>query len=142
MKIGKVCAKHPELKGERSEKTGRCPQCVRENTDSWNLRNPGKAKDISARCVAASLPRLAEKEAHRYARKLQATPAWANDFFIQEAYALAKLREKICGGKWEVDHIVPLKSSLVCGLHTESNLRVIPRSQNRVKKNTYWPDMP
>lgn len=78
----------------------------------------------------------------RVARKLQATPAWANEFFIQEAYALAKLRERVCGGKWHVDHIVPLRSKLVCGLHTESNLCVIPAMENWRKNNKTWPDMP
>lgn len=78
----------------------------------------------------------------RVARKLQATPAWANKFFIDEAYALAKLREKVCGGKWHVDHIVPLRSKLVCGLHTEHNLQVIPAMDNWQKNNKTWPDMP
>jgi hypothetical protein len=78
----------------------------------------------------------------RVARKLQATPAWANKFFIDEAYALAKLREKVCGGKWHVDHIVPLRSKLVCGLHVEHNLRVVRAEENWAKNNKHWPDMP
>jgi 5-methylcytosine-specific restriction endonuclease McrA len=44
--------------------------------------------------------------------------------------------------KHEVDHIVPLKSPLVCGLHVEHNLQVIPATQNRRKHNRVWPDMP
>lgn len=78
----------------------------------------------------------------RQIRKLNAIPAWANKFFIEEAYHLAKLREKVCGGKWHVDHIVPLKSKLVCGLHVEYNLQVIPGVDNIKKGNRYWPDMP
>lgn len=78
----------------------------------------------------------------RRAAKLLATPVWANRFFIREAYALAKLREKVCGGKWHVDHIVPLRSELVCGLHVEHNLQVIPAAVNTAKHNRYWPDMP
>ena len=74
--------------------------------------------------------------------KLNAIPAWANKFFIEEAYHLAKLREKMCGGVWHVDHIVPLKSKVVCGLHVEHNLRVIPGTDNIKKGNRYWPDMP
>ena len=85
---------------------------------------------------------LVESCAKRYATKLNATPTWADQFIIREAYALAKLREKICGGKWHVDHIVPLRSKLVCGLHTHHNLRVIPASINISKNNRYWPDMP
>lgn len=78
----------------------------------------------------------------RYARKTQATPAWANSFFIAEAYKLAKLREVVCGGKWHVDHIVPLRSKLVCGLHCEANIRVIRAEENWRKNNKTWPGMP
>lgn len=78
---------------------------------------------------------------YRVAKKNQ-TPAWANDFFISEAYHLAALRTQMTGIKWEVDHIVPLVNPLVSGLHTEHNLRVIPMSENRSKGNRHWPDMP
>ena len=78
---------------------------------------------------------------HR-AVKVQATPLWANKFFISEAYHLAALRTKITGLPWEVDHIVPLRSKKVCGLHVEHNLRVILASENHSKGNRYWPDMP
>jgi hypothetical protein len=71
----------------------------------------------------------------RQAMKLSATPAWANSFFIVEAYRLAKLRTEVTGIKWEVDHIIPLRHPLVCGLHVEHNLRVIPMAQNRRKGN-------
>ena len=81
------------------------------------------------------------RTAHRVAKRKQ-IPEWANEFFISEAYSLAALRTEMFGFAWEVDHIVPLNSSLVCGLHTESNLRVIPMSENRKKGNRHWPDMP
>lgn len=69
------------------------------------------------------------------ASKLKATPEWANDFFIQEAYELSKIREKLTGIKWHVDHIVPLQGRIVCGLHVENNLQVIPAIVNRIKGN-------
>lgn len=80
--------------------------------------------------------------AWRRARMLEATPRWANPFFMEEAYRLAELRTKMLGFKWHVDHIVPLKSKKVCGLHTENNLQVIPGIENLRKSNTHWPDMP
>jgi hypothetical protein len=67
---------------------------------------------------------------------------WANDFFIEEAYDLAHRRTKLSGKKWDVDHIVPLKSPLVCGLHVEHNLQVITHRQNCRKRNFDWPDKP
>ena len=84
-------------------------------------------------CVANS--------AKRYASKTNATPAWANPFFISEIYALARARTKHTKIQWHVDHIVPLRSKNVCGLHCEHNLRVVPASVNREKNNVYWPDM-
>lgn len=81
----------------------------------------------------------------REARKKNATPEWANQFFIEEIYELARLRTQAKTGgvaEWQVDHIVPLKSKVVCGLHCEANLQVIPAVVNRSKNNRHWPDMP
>jgi hypothetical protein len=72
---------------------------------------------------------------------LRATPAWANHFFIEEAYDLAQRRTKSTGIKWHVDHIVPLRSKRVCGLHVENNLQVIPARTNLEKGNRVWPSM-
>lgn len=74
--------------------------------------------------------------------KAHATPAWANKPEIERIYADARQREAESGTAWHVDHIVPLKSPLVCGLHCEANLAVIPASENCSKRNRYWPDMP
>ena len=90
----------------------------------------------------ANRARVNAKTARRYAAKTLATPAWANEFFIEEAYDLAALRTRLTGIKWNVDHIVPLRSKVVCGLHVEHNLQVIPKSDNCRKSNRVWPDMP
>lgn len=71
-----------------------------------------------------------------------ASVGWRNDFFISEAYDLARRRSESTGFKWEVDHIVPLRSPLVCGLHCEQNIAVIPKRDNIAKSNKFWPDMP
>jgi hypothetical protein len=78
----------------------------------------------------------------RRAQMMQAYPAWANDELIAEAYELAQLRTLWTGIPWQVDHIVPLNSELVCGLHWEGNLQVIPAVANLAKNNNWWPDMP
>lgn len=90
----------------------------------------------------AWLARARYHNANRNAAKLNATPAWANQFFIEEVYRLASLRTAVVGIPFDVDHIVPLRSKVVCGLHCEQNLRVIPESENRKKSNRWWPDMP
>ena len=106
------------------------PEAVRKAKNAYTARNPAKT--------------LA-KVRRRQARKLNATPAWANQFFIEEIYELARMRtQQKTGGitEWQVDHIVPLQHPLVQGLHVEYNLQVIPALQNQRKGNRSWPDMP
>jgi len=63
-------------------------------------------------------------------------PKWANDFFLEEAYLLAKLRTDVTRFEWHVDHIQPLRGKDVCGLHAETNVQVIPAILN-YKKSYY-----
>lgn len=76
------------------------------------------------------------------ARKLRAVPPWANPAAMSEIYRAARLMGEVTGEVFEVDHIVPLRAHLVCGLHCESNLQILPRPLNRAKSNRRWPDMP
>ncbi len=77
----------------------------------------------------------------RNAKKRAAMPGWANKFFISEAYRLAAQRTKVSGFRWVVDHIAPLRSDVVCGLHIAQNLRVIPEVVNIAKTNILAPDV-
>ena len=100
---------------------------VRATKRAYKKRNPAKT-------LAATRKRQAQK--------LNAVPAWANHFFIEEIYDLARRRTAATGFEWHVDHIVPLQHPLVCGLHCEQNLQVIPATVNYSKGNRTWPDMP
>lgn len=121
----------PKYKQQRRESSKRYRysnrRAVVERTEAWRKKN---------------LQKCSEKEAKRRATKNMAAPKWANDFFISEIYDLARRRSEMLGYQWHVDHIVPLVSPFVCGLHVEHNLRVIPAEENREKSNLYWPDMP
>lgn len=112
----------------------------------WAKNNPEKSAAVSRKSTAKFLrknPHINRENVHRHrAAKLLATPAWANRFFITEIYDLAFRRERAFGVKMHVDHIVPLKHPLVCGLHCEYNLRVISALANLAKSNRHWPDMP
>ena len=79
----------------------------------------------------------AEIQAKRRATKLKATPAWANEGYIKLFYEGAKLEEKRTGRKVHVDHIVPLKGNLVCGLHCEDNMQLLFARDNMSKGNRY-----
>jgi hypothetical protein len=79
--------------------------------------------------------------AKRKASKLQATPAWVDFKAIKGMYQLAAIFRRT-GIDMHVDHIVPLRSKLVSGLHSEANLQLMPAIDNMSKGNRYWPDMP
>lgn len=76
--------------------------------------------------------------AMRRARKLQATPSWLTldqKNKILEVYKQAKLLQYKDGIKRHVDHIIPLKSDIVCGLHVPWNLQVLTYYENCKKYN-------
>lgn len=114
----------------------------REISRSYNVRNADKVRELGKKWRNANPDLLRHRYAHRRAAKVTATPKWADADKIREFYETAD-GLGMCTGDWyEVDHIVPLKSDIVCGLHCEANLQVLPRPENRSKSNRYWPDMP
>ena len=80
--------------------------------------------------------------AKRSSSRVKATPSWFDRARVDELYLQAYELEILTGIKWHVDHIVPLQSKLVCGLHWHGNMQVITGSENQSKSNRHWPDMP
>jgi hypothetical protein len=79
----------------------------------------------------------ADTKARRRKHRL-ATPKWLTreqKGQIRELYKIAITMTKTTGEQYVVDHIVPLRSEFVCGLHVPWNLRVIPRQENLLKSN-------
>lgn len=93
----------------------------------WKRNNPHITREIIAT---------------RTAKKKSATPSWMDKHAIRELHKQAKEFTELTGYPWHVDHIVPIKSDLVCGLHWHGNMQVISGSQNQSKSNRHWPDMP
>lgn len=108
----------------------------------WNDANRERIARVSAAWQRNNRAKASAGWARYNAAKKRAVPGWANEFFISEVYDLANRRSQTTGFPWHVDHMVPLVSSKVCGLHVEDNLRVIPGSLNMKKSNRTWPDMP
>jgi len=68
-----------------------------------------------------------------------ATPSWADLKAIRAIYLECARISRETGIPHEVDHIVPITSPYVCGLHCEANLRIITKEENRKKKNSFSP---
>lgn len=91
--------------------------------DRYNQRNPEYRK------AQTSL----RKRRHR-----EATPPWVTQEqkrVMRNLYLQAQRLTKITGERYVVDHIVPLISDEVCGLHLPWNLRVITQEENLKKSN-------
>lgn len=118
---GKVKAAEAKYRSQNKE-------ACSNRISNWKRRNTDKLRVYAA---------------NRKSAKLQAVPAWYeefDEFVVSEAAELAMLREDAIGVKWHIDHIVPLMSERVCGLHCAANVQVITESENVSKSNRYWPD--
>ena len=74
----------------------------------------------------------------RKRRHRSATPKWITPeqkLAIRQLYLQAMQLTKMTGERYVVDHIVPLISDEVCGLHVPWNLRVITQEENLKKSN-------
>jgi hypothetical protein len=103
---------------------------------------PEKIAEWGKRWRDANKHHGAAKQARRRATMLRATPLWADDQALKDFYVTADALGMWTGEWHHVDHIVPLNSQLVCGLHTPANLQVLPGADNIAKSNRFWPNMP
>jgi 5-methylcytosine-specific restriction endonuclease McrA len=123
---------------------------VKDNKHEWYQKNRDKV-------IATALTRPAEQlreyrnawkennkvqiRADTKARRRkhrQATPRWltrAQKSQIRQIYQIAITMSQTTGEQYVVDHIVPLRSDEVCGLHVPWNLRVITQEENLKKSN-------
>ncbi len=89
-----------------------------------------------------NLDKSAARAARRRCQQLKATPPWFEAAAVDLIYKEARRLTAELGSPYHVDHIVPLKSKYVCGLHCYDNLQILPGSENISKGNRRWPDMP
>ena len=115
---------------------------ARARTRAWAASNPERKKLSDRRWAENNPDKVLANINKRRAIKMTAMPAWADDRMIKEVYRLAKERTKQTGIKHHVDHVIPLNSPLVCGLHNEFNLAIVSAKENLKKGNRFWPDMP
>ncbi len=102
---------------------------------AWAMAHPS-ANNIACRAYRARNPDKRAALTHlRVRAEKRATPPW-DQAGIRKLY----LKAKAMG--MTVDHIVPLRHPLVCGLHVHANLQLLVAAENSKKQNRFWPDMP
>lgn len=101
----------------------------RDNAQRQQYRNTWKKNN----------PELTKADTNdRRRRHRNACPPWLTTEHkkqIKQLYLDALTATKITGVKYVVDHIIPLRSPEVCGLHVPWNLRVITQEENLRKSN-------
>lgn len=111
-------------------------KACKKREDAAYVASGGREKTERKRAaVPVSEPR---KQARlRYQLKRRANEKLCgelDDFVLEEAVALARLRNKLCFGKWHVDHIVPVSRG---GTSAHYNLQVVPAHWNQSKSNKH-----
>lgn len=147
MKACSRCGVTKELVDFHSEprvndgRTASCRLCLNQRSFVWNEANRDKRRTWNARWNNANLTKCSVISANHRAAKLQATPSWADQSTIACYYSVAAMLTREGLHQWGVDHIVPLQSKRVCGLHTQANLQLLTHSDNAAKGNRHWPNM-
>lgn len=95
----------------------------RASRNAWKANNPVQV--------------LADNKVRRRKHR-EATPPWITKrqkTEMRSLYQIAITMTQTTGEQYVVDHIVPLRSDVVCGLHVPWNLRVITQDENLKKSN-------
>ena len=138
--LGRLCQKHPELAGARRA-SGHCVACSNEALQRAYQRKKATQEGLTAHRTACREASAAWRERNPGVHIMNArkrdmalhirTPKWANMDTINDLYRQAKKNGL------EVDHIVPLRGLLVCGLHVENNLQLLSKRENASKSNSF-----
>lgn len=128
--------KNKESYKERAKKWAEeNPDSRREVRLTYDRANRNKKKIDSAKHRQQNPGMYRAHFKARQQRKRKAMPAWANEAAMKAIYTECQRISVVTGIKHHVDHFYPLKNPLVCGLHNEYNLRIIPAVENLSKGN-------
>lgn len=121
-----ISCKNTVIKGAESYKEARrlyMKQDRDNNLSKYQQRDALRYKQNKHKFLA--------NNSRRRAVVKRATPIWANLDDIYQVYIEAQYFG------YHVDHIVPLRGKLVCGLHVWENLQILPPKENLKKGNSF-----
>ena len=128
---------------DKLEKNKKWAQANREYRREYRRKrapvNREHRREYRKKWGEANLGTLSAYNARRRAAKKNALMPWADVNAIKNFYTEARRLTKLTGVKHHVDHIYPLQSEYMCGLHVETNLQILTEKENIAKGNRTWP---
>lgn len=116
-----------------------------QTSKSWEEKNKEHRQQSKKQWKENNPDKITEYGSRRCKYLKYSKPIWAAEEIIKQIYLdRDELNQivKMCGGTelFEIDHIIPILSNTVCGLHCEDNLQILTASENRTKSNNYQQD--
>ena len=140
---------------ERYVSNRNCVECGKDRHKKWVEQNPEKQKSLNDKhrrlrnsCTKRwrhknknnpiYWAKKNERNIRRNAAKRMAVPSWykSEKDLILAMYLKAKHITEKTGVDHQVDHVIPIQSEVVCGLHCFANLQILTAEENGRKSNT------
>jgi hypothetical protein len=126
----------------QSEKGNLYKRAKREQNKQRNLQRLNEKISILSQTTDDQISIWRKQASIRHAARLRATPSWIGGKHKNKTvqiYALTQQLQELLGRVFHVDHIVPLISDQVCGLHVWWNLQPLSELENVKKGNIFNP---
>lgn len=104
-------------------------------TKEWYKCNPNRRSEILKVYRKNNPEKVSARVALQRAKRYRAVPKWFEKDKIIEVYKACKQQSLQDNQIYHIDHIVPINSDIVCGLHCYDNLQILIAEENLAKSN-------
>lgn len=125
----------PEVKAKEAAFRETNRERLRFQQTEWRLRNPEAEKAKGQKWSKANRGTKQATLARYRASKLKRTPDWSEKDLIGYVYEFCQFLNSDLRGLFHVDHIYPMRSEEVSGLHVFMNLQILTGAENTAKGN-------